>query len=75
MSEFTRNNKYKALTRLLDAGFDNDKAIIDLKLKDITKLEGVKSQDLLIIAELQSVISECKNVTPLLKYFSENREV
>lgn len=75
MSEYTRNIKYKALNKLLDAGFDNDKAIIDLKLKDVTKINGLKNKDLPIIAELQNVISECKSVTPLLKYLAESEEV
>lgn len=74
MSEYTRNAKYKALDKLLDAGFTADKAIVDLKLKDIPKIEGLKSQDLPLIAEIQEVMGECKSVTPLLKYLSGDKE-
>ena len=74
MSKITRKQKYKALDKLLNAGFKDDKSIMNMRLKDISKIEGLTKQEMDIIAEIQDAVIECKNVNPLLEYLC-NEEV
>ena len=74
MSRVTRKQKYKALDKLLNAGFKDDKSIMNMRLKDISKIEGLTKQEMDIIAEIQDAVIECKNVNPLLEYLC-NEEV
>ena len=56
MSKITRKQKYKALDKLLNAGFKDDKSIMNMRLKDISKIEGLTKQEMDIIAEIQDAI-------------------
>ena len=75
MSKITRKQKYKALDKLLNAGFKDDKSIMNMRLKDISKIEGLTKQEMDIIAEIQDAIIECKSVNPLLEYLCSDEEV
>ena len=72
MPKFTRKQKYRALDKLMNAGFNDEKTISELKIKDISKIRGLLKQDMDIIADIQNIIGQCKNVSPLLKYLSDD---
>lgn len=46
MSRNARNQKYKTLDKLINAGFTDDKQIAELKFKDIAKIKGLTKQDI-----------------------------
>ena len=71
MSNITKKQKYKALDKLLSSGFKDEKAIGNMRLKDISKIEGLTKQEMDIIAEIQDVVIECKSINPLLEYLSD----
>ena len=74
MSKVTRKQKYKTLDKLLNAGFKDEKTITNMKLKDISKIDGLTKQEMDIIAEIQDVVIECKSINPLLEYLCNNSE-
>lgn len=65
-----RSCKYRALDKLLSAGFITDKQIKNLKFKEVAKIEGINRQEMVAISELQDVIANCKNINPLLEYLT-----
>ncbi|MBO5179347.1 MAG: hypothetical protein J6B87_03280 [Clostridia bacterium] len=74
MSKVTRKQKYKALDKLFGAGFKDDKSITNMRLKDMSKIEGLTKQEMDIIAEIQDAVIECKNINPLLEYLCTDDE-
>ena len=72
MTKCARNKKYKILNKLFEAGITDEKAIAEFKVKDMSKIKGLTKKDMQVLAKLQQVISECKNINPLLKFLSNS---
>ena len=76
MSKITRKQKFKALDKLFDAGFKDDKSIMNRRLKDMSKIDGLTKQEMDIIAEIQDAVIKCKSINPLLEYlYADDEEV
>lgn len=67
-----RKQKFITLEKLFNSGYNNKKAIKDLKIKDTLKLKNITKADMDCIAEIQDVICECKTIDPLLEYLSQD---
>ena len=76
MSKITRKQKFKALDKLFDAGFKDDKSIMNMRLKDMSKIDGLTKQEMDIIAEIHDAVIKCKSINPLLEYlYADDEEV
>ena len=57
-----RKLKIKVLGKLLDAGYDNEKAIHDFSLVDMQKCD-IKSDEISVVISLQEAIKKNKVIT------------
>ena len=58
------NNKaVRSLSKLMEAGFDNEKAVLKMTLDDILYLPGLKEAEIGIINEFQKQVKAGKFIT------------
>lgn len=59
-----KNTKaFRTLNRLLDAGYDTEKAILSLSMEDMLRLPGITVTELAVINELQKHVKANKLIT------------
>ena len=45
-----------------------------MRLKDMSKIDGLTKQEMDIIAEIQDAVIKCKSINPLLEYLYADDE-
>ena len=59
-----KNTKaFRTLSRVLDAGYDTEKAILSLSMEDMLRLPGITVTELAVINELQKHVKSNKVIT------------
>lgn len=61
----------KALEKLFNAGFTDDKSILSMKIEDIEKIEGVTMQDIFTIINFKKAV----RTKQILKFLTGEMEV
>ena len=57
------NQKFKALDKLFEAGFTNEKSILNMKLDDLLKMPNLTTIEVNIIIELKRSIKDKTIIT------------
>lgn len=60
----------KTLEKLFEAGFNNEKKILALKLEDLMKIPNIQNNDFMVIVEFKNAIKS-KQVVAFLSGYKE----